>query len=202
MSAQVIALYMFWRKKEKKKTSAEILERKRQMLEMNWELESDEDGDNSKSRISNANDSMRESSFRGTSLKQDFVSDKHGYTGSNSELGLQVQNSLPAKQKWNILNNALNEGKQDGNQGLTVRKRSRGSTTDDKKTVKSAKSAKKQLRYDYKKYTAQKEKVIEARKAKFGIFKQQRSSNHYPQKQETDKFEMRDDSFRVSDNTS
>lgn len=67
MSAQIITLCIFWRKKEKKKSNAEILERKRQLLEENLDIyDDDDDPDNSKSRISNADNSMRDSSIRYT----------------------------------------------------------------------------------------------------------------------------------------
>jgi hypothetical protein len=65
-----------------------------------------------------------------------------------------------------MIMNTLNDVENDVNDGLTRRNRSRGSTTDEKKSNKSVK-----LKYDQKNYKAQKEKVIEARKAKFGIFK-------------------------------
>lgn len=69
--------------------------------------------------------------------------------------------------------NTLNDAEGDMSNGLASRKRSRGSTTDDKKSNKSSVK----LKYDSKNYTAQKEKVIEARKAKFGIFKKSGRNN-------------------------
>lgn len=184
MSSQLIALYLFWRRKEKKVSKAEILEKKRQIMEANFELESD-DEDNSRSRISaNMNDSLRDSSFRGGTGMFNNQSEKYGYGrqsekqvsgrsekyeyGSQSDLQVHEEQSQPVKQKWNVINNALNDVSNDVSKGLEDRKRSRGSTTDDKKTVKSSKY---KLKYDSKKYTAEKQKVIEARKAKFGIFK-------------------------------
>lgn len=65
MSAQIIALVIFWRFKAKKKSKAEIIEKKRQLLEVNFELESD--GSHDASRMSQGfNDSIRDTSMRGT----------------------------------------------------------------------------------------------------------------------------------------
>ena len=72
----------------------------------------------------------------------------------------------------------MGDVEKDVNMGLADRKRSRGSTTDEKK---SAKSSKYKLKYDQKKYKDQKEKVIEARKAKFGIFKKSKNNRESQQ---------------------
>jgi len=71
MTGPIIALIMFWRKRVKRLTTMEILEKKRQMLEDNLEyMDSDDDShDMSKSRASNMMDeSMRDSSLRGTGI--------------------------------------------------------------------------------------------------------------------------------------
>ena len=71
MTAPIIALIIFWRKRVKRLTTMEIIEKKRQMLEDNLDLmDSDDDSqDFSKSRASNMMDeSMRDSSMRGTGL--------------------------------------------------------------------------------------------------------------------------------------
>lgn len=57
---------MFWRARVKKMSKLDILAKKRELMEEQWELESDDDA--SVSRVSYLMDdrSMRESSFRGT----------------------------------------------------------------------------------------------------------------------------------------
>ena len=72
--------------------------------------------------------------------------------------------------------NLKNGGTDDSNDSFNYRKRSRGSTTDDK--MLKAQNKLNKLKYDSSRYSAQKKKVIDARKPKFGIFK--RSSNNDP----------------------
>lgn len=149
----------------------------------------DEDNDMSMSR---ADQSFRDSSFRGIHKQ-----DSNIYSENQSDMFTSTKSGYLSKQKkMKMLKNALNDFEQDINDGLESRKRSRGSTTDEKKSMKSTKY---KLRFDKKKYTAQKEKVIEARKAKFGIFKKTGPTRPVPNQQES----IRDDqTFNQSDTAS
>ena len=127
------------------------------------------------------------------------LSERNGYGDNKSDLRLVEENSSNQggkSQKWNIVNNAL--GGSSKSPLMSSRKRSRGSTTDDKKT--GHKSEKYRLKYDQTKYRAEKDKVIQARTAKFGIFKKQKSKDK--REMNSSRFEMRDDTIKISDSTS